>query len=178
MNKVPDKQRRVLGKGLSALLPAGKTNAPHPPKELFADKPGSIVADLRIEDIDPNPLQPRTVFDHTRIHELSISIRANGIIQPLIVRRKGDRYELVAGERRLRAAKVAELERVPAIIQDYADDHVLEIAIVENLQREDLNPIETAQALDRLGRDLHLSHEEIGNRTGKDRTTVTNLLRL
>jgi ParB family chromosome partitioning protein len=178
MNKTQEKQRRVLGKGLSALLPPGKTHASGPPPEIAAGPAGPTVAHLRPDEIDPNPLQPRTVFDHNRIAELAASIQSNGIIQPLIVRRKGDRYELVAGERRLRASKVANLETVPAIIQDYADDRILEIAIVENLQREDLNPIETAEALERLGKDLHLSHEEIGKRTGKDRTTVTNLLRL
>jgi ParB family chromosome partitioning protein len=167
-----------LGKGLSALLPAGKTRTPGPTQEVAPAAAGPTIANLRPDEIDPNPLQPRTVFDHNRIAELAASIQANGVIQPLIVRRKGDRYELVAGERRLRASKVANLERVPAIVQDYADNRILEVAIVENLQREDLNPIETAQALDRLGRDLHLSHEEIGQRTGKDRTTVTNLLRL
>lgn len=177
MNKAPDKQRKVLGKGLSALLPPGKSHisGTSPADETST---GLTVTQLRVEDIDPNPLQPRTVFDHNRIDELASSIQANGIIQPLIVRRKGDRYELVAGERRLRASRLAKLPFVPVVVQDYADDRILEIAIVENLQREDLNPIETAQALDRLGRDLHLSHEEIGRRTGKDRVTVTNLLRL
>ncbi len=176
MNNAPDKQRKVLGKGLSALLPPSwnHATAPPPPEHPV----GPLVTELSPDEIDPNPLQPRTVFDHTRIDELAASIRANGIIQPLIVRRKGERYELVAGERRLRASKLANLDKVPVVIQDYADNRMLEIAIVENLQREDLNPIETAQALDRLGRDLHLSHEEIGRRTGKDRPTVTNLLRL
>ena len=103
---------------------------------------------------------------------------SNGLIQPLILRRKDDRYELIAGERRLRAAHLAGLTEVPAVIQDYADDRILEIALIENIQREDLNPIETAQALDRLAREMHLSHEEIGRRTGKDRTTITNLVRL
>jgi ParB family chromosome partitioning protein len=123
-------------------------------------------------------MQPRTVFDPIKTQELAASIEANGIIQPLIVRRKAERYELVAGERRLRAAQAAGLSEVPAIVQDYADDRLLEIALVENLQREDLNAIETAQALDRLAREMHLSHEEIGRRTGKDRATVSNFLRL
>ena len=165
MNKLPDKQRKVLGKGLSALLPPGKNHVSAPPI-LPSNQAGPAVLQANVDEIDPNPLQPRTVFDHTRIDELAASIRANGIIQPLIVRRKDDRYELVAGERRLRASKLANLETVPVVIQDYADNQVLEIAIVENLQREDLNPIETAQALDRLGRDLHLSHEDMrGKRT-------------
>jgi ParB family chromosome partitioning protein len=118
------------------------------------------------------------VFDPARLQELADSIIANGIIQPLIVRRKQDRFELIAGERRHRAAKLAGLSHVPVVVQDHADGHLLEIALVENIQREDLNPIETAQALERLAREMNLSHEEIGRRTGKDRVTVTNLIRL
>jgi ParB family chromosome partitioning protein len=136
------------------------------------------VAKLPIDAIDPNPLQPRRVFQNDRLEELAQSIRANGIIQPLVVRRTGDRYQLVAGERRWRASRLAGLSEVPAIVQDFPDDRLLEITLIENIQREDLNPIETAQAFERLARELHLSHEEIGHRTGKDRTTITNLLRL
>ena len=179
MNKAPDKQRRALGKGLSALLPTRTTH--HPDQESPA-QPASVtgtrVGNIPISQIEPNPLQPRNVFDPSRLQELANSIQANGIIQPLIIRSKGDHYELIAGERRLRAAKLAGLSDVPAIVQDYADERMLEIALVENIQREDLNPMETAQALDRLTREMHLSHEEIANRTGKDRTTITNMIRL
>ncbi len=175
MSTVPDKQRKALGKGLSALLPqrpvAGLSTPP--PAET-----GQRVASIAISDIHPNPLQPRTVFDAAHLQELSNSIETHGIIQPLLVRRQGASYELIAGERRLRAAKLAGLVEVPAIIQDYADDRILEIALIENIQREDLNPMETAQALDRLHTDMNLSHEEIAARTGKDRTTITNLIRL
>ncbi len=179
MNKAPDKQRKALGRGLSALLPA--RTAPQPTTEIPAQPVEShrhTVGKIPIAQIEPNPLQPRNVFDASRLQELANSIQANGIIQPLIVRAKGDHYELIAGERRLRAAQLAGLSDVPAIVQDYADDRLLEIALVENIQREDLNPIETAQALERLAREMHLSHEEIANRTGKDRTTITNLIRL
>jgi ParB family chromosome partitioning protein len=131
-----------------------------------------------IDSIDPNPLQPRMVFQPERLAELAQSIEANGIIQPLIVIQKGTRYQLVAGERRWRAAKLAGLSEVPVVIQDLADERLLELTLIENIQREDLNPIEVAQAFDRLGRELKLSHEEIGRRTGKDRSTVTNMLRL
>ncbi len=133
---------------------------------------------IPIHLIDPNPVQPRTVFQPDKLAELAQSIRANGIIQPLIVQRAGDRYQLVAGERRWRAARLAELAEVPAIVQEFAGERLLEIALIENIQREDLNPIEVAQALDQLARQHNLSHEQIGERTGKDRTTVTNLLRL
>jgi ParB family chromosome partitioning protein len=133
---------------------------------------------VSVTDIDPNPLQPRAQFDQGRIEELAESIRSNGIIQPLIVRHHGDRFQLVAGERRLRAARVAGLTQVPVVIQDFADDQLLQLALIENIQREDLNPIETAQAFERLANDLSLTHEEIAHRTGKDRTSITNLIRL
>jgi ParB family chromosome partitioning protein len=110
--------------------------------------------------------------------ELADSIRANGVIQPLVVRSKGNRYELVAGERRWRAARLAGLERVPVVVQNLVDDRILEVSLIENIQREDLNPIEVAHAFDRLARELNLSHEEIARRTGKDRTSVTNMIRL
>jgi ParB family chromosome partitioning protein len=175
MNKPPDTPRRALGRGLSALLP---TRPPSAPLDSTVPQSDHEPTKLPVALIDPNPLQPRTVFDPAKLHELAASVEANGIIQPLIVRRKADRYELVAGERRLRAAKEAGLEEVPVVVQEYADDRLLELALVENIQREDLNPIETAQAMERLARELQLSHEEIGRRTGKDRTTITNLLRL
>jgi ParB family chromosome partitioning protein len=176
MNTVPDKQRKALGKGLSALLPTkpAAVAAAAPATAPETQRSGSIP----ISQIEPNPLQPRTAFDPGRLQELANSIQANGVIQPVIVRRKADHYELIAGERRLRAAKLAGLTEVPAVIQDYADERLLEVALVENIQREDLNPLETAQALDRLVREMHLSHEEIATRTGKDRTTVTNMIRL
>jgi ParB family transcriptional regulator, chromosome partitioning protein len=173
----PDKQRKALGRGLSALLPqrpvATAVQAAREPAQSV-----SQVATIPIADIEPNPLQPRSVFDATRLEELSNSIQINGIIQPLLVRRHGSSYQLIAGERRLRAAKLAGLLEVPAIVQDYADERILEIALIENIQREDLNPMETAQALERLHTQMNLSHEEIAARTGKDRTTITNLIRL
>ena len=177
MNKAPDKQRKALGKGLSALLPS-KSASTLPPAHSEPAHEGARVALIPILQIEPNHLQPRTAFDPGRLQELANSIQTNGIIQPLIVRRKADHYELIAGERRLRAARLAGLADVPAVVQDYADERLLEIALVENIQREDLNPIETAQALDRLVREMHLSHEEIATRTGKDRTSVTNMIRL
>jgi ParB family transcriptional regulator, chromosome partitioning protein len=175
VSTAPDKQRKALGKGLSALLP------PRPAVALSTPLPvetGARIASIPIADIHPNPLQPRTVFDAAHLEELANSIETHGIIQPLLVRKKGQSYELIAGERRLRAAKLAGLVEVPVIVQDYADERILEIALIENIQREDLNPMETAQALDRLHTEMNLSHEEIAARTGKDRTTITNLIRL
>ncbi len=174
MSRTPENARRALGRGLNSLIPT----RPAPPPPQLAPAPDHAVARLPIDAVDANPLQPRRVFQSDRLEELAQSIRANGIIQPLVVRRTGDRYQLVAGERRWRAARLAGMTEVPAIVQDFPDDRLLEITLIENIQREDLNPIETAQAFDRLARELHLSHEEIGHRTGKDRTTITNLLRL
>ncbi len=177
MNTTPDKQRKALGRGLAALLPQrpAATAAQTAPDPTIA---GPQVATLSISDIEPNPLQPRSVFDATRLRELANSIETHGIIQPILVRRRDSHYELIAGERRLRAAKMAGLVEVPAIVQDYADERILEIALIENIQREDLNPMETAQALERLHTEMNLSHEEIAMRTGKDRTTITNMIRL
>jgi ParB family transcriptional regulator, chromosome partitioning protein len=170
-------QRKVLGKGLSALL-SNKPVARPTNEELPPELTVSRVLTVRITEIAPNPLQPRAVFDATRLQELANSIQTNGIIQPILVRKHAGQYELIAGERRLRAAKLAGLEEIPAIVQDFADDRLLEVALIENIQREDLNPLETAQALDRLSRDMGLSHEDIATRTGKDRSTITNLIRL
>jgi ParB family chromosome partitioning protein len=175
MNK-PDNPRRALGKGLGALLPTRtpqlQSSEPPPPSP---DQPSPTIP---IDSIDPNPIQPRRVFQGERLAELAQSIQANGIIQPLVVRKAGDRYQLVAGERRWRAAKLAGLDQVPAVVQDIPDDRLLEITLIENIQREDLNPIETANAFHSLSTDLSLSAEEIGRRTGKDRTTIVNSLRL
>jgi ParB family transcriptional regulator, chromosome partitioning protein len=177
MTKSPD-QRKALGKGLSALLPNRPAKPDSTTPEVHSSPPSDAVQRLAIDAIEPNPLQPRSVFVSERLGDLAQSIRANGIIQPLIVRRVESRYQLVAGERRWRAARMAGLTEVPVVVQDFATERLLEVALIENIQREDLNPIEVAQALDRLAREYSLSHEDIGQRTGKDRTTVTNLIRL
>jgi ParB family transcriptional regulator, chromosome partitioning protein len=173
MNKA-DNPRKALGRGLGALLPTRPTHQPAPPPAPTEETALSIA----IDSIDPNPLQPRRMFQSERLSELAQSIRANGIIQPLVVRRSGERYQLVAGERRWRAAKLAGSQSVPVVVREIPDDRLLEITLVENIQREDLNPIETAVAFDRLGRELLLNPDQIGQRTGKDRTTITNFLRL
>lgn len=176
MSNPPDQPRRALGKGLSALLPSSRPQAaaPAPPPP----EPQSGPLHVSIDAIDPNPLQPRKVFQADKLAELAQSIRENGLIQPCIVRRVGDRFQLIAGERRLRAARLVGLHEVPVVVENIADDRIMEVALIENIQREDLNPIEVAETLDRLVRELHLSHEQVAQRTGKDRTTITNLLRL
>jgi ParB family transcriptional regulator, chromosome partitioning protein len=171
MNKT-DTTRRALGRGLGALLPTRPPVAPPAPAR------EETALNVPIDSIDANPLQPRKVFQGDRLAELAQSIRANGIIQPLVVRKAGDRYQLVAGERRWRAAKLAGVQEVPIVVRDIPDDRLLEITLVENIQREDLNPIETAVAFTRMETELHLTAEQIGLRTGKDRSTVVNFTRL
>ena len=182
MSNAPDK-RKALGKGLSALLPSrgagsSTTAAAQTTARTPVEPPHEGPTTVPIDAIEPNPLQPRTVFTQDRLEELAQSIRANGVIQPLIVRKSGNRYELVAGERRWRASRMAGLTEVPVVVQDFAQDRLLEIALIENSQREDLNAIEAAQAFDRLAREMGLTHEEIGRRTGKDRSSIANMIRL
>ncbi|RMG56226.1 MAG: ParB/RepB/Spo0J family partition protein [Acidobacteria bacterium] len=157
--------RRALGKGLSALL--GETRT----------REGQLM-EIDIDLIDPNQYQPRTRFDSEKLAELAQSIRQNGIVQPLLVRRNGFRYQLISGERRWRAAQMAGLTKIPAVVHDIPDDKVLELSLIENIQREDLNPIEEAFAFQRLIDELGLTQEEVARRVGRDRTSVTNYLRL
>ncbi len=174
MNRA-DNPRKALGKGLGALLPTRTPAAPPPlPTPPADDAPQTLPVDV----IDPNPSQPRRLFQNERFAELAQSIRTNGIVQPLVVRRVGDRYQLVAGERRWRAAKLADVRDVPVVVREIPDERLLEISLIENIQREDLNPMETAHAFKRLTEELQLSPDQIGQRTGKDRSTVTNFLRL
>ena len=174
MNKT-DNPRKALGKGLSSLLPTRSPVAPPPSPVAQED---AAVQTLPVDLIDANPTQPRRIFQAERLSELAQSIRANGIVQPLVVRRVGDRYQLVAGERRWRAAKLADISHVPVVVRDIPDERLLEISLIENIQREDLNPMETAHAFSRLTAELQLTPEQIGQRTGKDRSTITNFLRL
>src|SRR5262245_36982466 len=159
--------RKALGKGLSALLPD-----PEP------GPPGDAAAEVALDLLDANPYQPRTAIDAGRLRSLAESIRAAGIVQPILVRRAGTRYQIVAGERRWRAAQQAGLARVPITIRDVPDDRLLELALVENIQREELTPLEEAQAYQRLLDDLRLTQEQVARKVGKERSTVANTLRL
>ncbi len=161
-------KRPALGRGLSALIP----DAPAAPQPTL--RPHEVDADL----LTPNPFQPRTVMDDGKIDELARSIRANGIIQPIVVRKAGTGFEIIAGERRWRAAQRAGLLKVPVVVRDTPDEHLLAAALIENLQREDLNPIEEAHAYRRLTDDLHLTQDQIADAVGKDRSTIANTLRL
>lgn len=157
--------KTALGKGLSALIP---------------EKAVTLgINEIDINTISPNEYQPRKAFKDSTLQELINSIRTRGVIQPIIVRKvSDDSYQLIAGERRWRAAKAAGLTTVPAIIKDVAPQESLELALIENIQREDLNPIETAEAFQRLINDFSLTHDELSEKVGKDRTTVTNYLRI
>jgi ParB family chromosome partitioning protein len=159
-------QRKALGRGLGALIPLGE------------EGPKSEVLEIPLTEIRPNPYQPRRAFSEERMEELAASIRVRGVLSPVILRRWMDGYELVAGERRWRAAKEAGLKSIPALIKDISSDEILEIALIENLQREDLNPLEEAEAYRRLIQDHGLTQEAIARRVGKDRASISNALRL
>lgn len=187
MSKAVDVQRKALGKGLSALLPQKHTLAPATHKEEVAATPvpspnaseKSLARMVPVYLIRPNPNQPRQDFSEGGISELAQSIRINGIIQPITVcETANNHYLIVAGERRWRAAKEAGLSEVPVFIRNVDQDKILELALIENIQREDLNPIETALAFEQLIHQHHLTHEQVAERTGKDRSTITNFVRL
>ena len=159
--------RKPLGRGLSALI----STAPSP-------QDSEELREIDIDMVRPSEHQPRTSFDEAKLQELAQSIRASGIIQPLLVRRRGGLFELVAGERRWRAAQLAGLTRVPAIVRDVPDENLLELALIENIQRQELNAIEEANAYKRLIESLGLTQEEVAQRVGRDRTFITNYLRI
>ncbi len=158
-----------LGKGLDALIPR---------REESAAPVNTGIMTLPIEKITPNKMQPRKVFNDSSIKELSESIKEKGIIQPLIVRKKGDLYEIVAGERRWRASQLAGIKNVPVTVSEVDETETLEVALVENLQREDISPIEEAEAYQQLINDHGLTHEDISKKIGKNRSTISNQLRL
>ena len=168
-------KRGGLGKGLGAIFGENPSPVPESVKEEQVNvKP----TELELSAIKANPYQPRRVFDEEKLQELAASIKEFGVVQPLVVRKKGKGYELVAGERRLRAAKLAGLTSVPAIIKEYDDIKMMEIALVENIQRHDLNPIEEAQGLRRLMAECKLTQEQAAEKVGRSRVAVTNILRL
>ena len=162
-----EKQRR-LGRGLEALIGSAQTSSAQ----------ASELQRIPTSRIRPNPYQPRREFDPAALAELEASIRTNGLLQPITVRRKGDSYELVAGERRLRAVTNLEWKEVPAVVRDFDDQTLLVLALVENLQRTDLNAVEEARGYQRLLGEFSLTHQEIAEAVGKDRSTITNLLRV
>lgn len=171
------KKKAALGKGLSAILESPETDITS--KDISGNYVVGAVANIKIKLIEANPFQPRDNFDEEALKELADSIKQQGIIQPLTVRKLGyDKYQLISGERRLRAAKIAGLDEVPTYIRVANDEQMLEMALVENIQREDLNAIEVAISYQRLMEECSLNKEQLGEVVGKNRTTVTNYLRL
>lgn len=159
--------RRALGRGINALF-----------QEPEASEPGEILQEIDLDLLEPSADQPRTVFRERKLDELAASIRANGIVQPLLARRRGDRFQIIAGERRWRAAQRAGLSKVPVVVREIPDERVLELSLIENIQREELNPIEEANAYRRLIDGLGITQEDVARRVGRDRSSVTNYLRL
>src|SRR6202142_1741868 len=167
-----DPKRRALGKGLDSLLPRAQAS-PAPETE------GGRPREIPLNQIDHNPFQTRSKVNEEQLAELAASIAANGVVQPVLVRPiAGGRFQLIAGERRWRASQIAGKTTVPAILRQVSDEQAMEITIVENLQRADLNPMEQARAFERLSREFHMTQEQIATRTGKDRVSVTNYMRL
>ncbi|MDR3763352.1 MAG: ParB/RepB/Spo0J family partition protein [Acidobacteriota bacterium] len=174
---VSTNKHKALGRGLDTLLPAARGSQAAAPAQ--SQQPaGDSVRELPVEQIDRNPYQTRAYFDQTALQELAESIKASGVVQPITVRRAGERFQLITGERRLMASKMAGKATVPAIVRQVSNEQAMEITIIENLQREDLNPVEQAKAYERLSREFGLTQEQMAQRTGKDRSSVANFLRL
>lgn len=198
-------KRSALGRGLSALIPEtrgpaatpsplGPASVDEPRREGLSQPEGPMpvaptearegrqsvgqALEVDLDLLEPNPLQPRAHFDEMRLDELARSLRATGVIQPLVARRRGDRYQIIAGERRWRAAQRAGLLKVPVVLREVPDEKLLEVALIENLQREDLNPIDEALAYKRLVEEFHLTQEQIAGAVGKDRASIANHMRL
>jgi ParB family transcriptional regulator, chromosome partitioning protein len=171
---IAEKRRPALGRGMAALL----SNAAPPASAAPDAVPGRTLLSLPVEAIERNPKQPRKRFEEEKLEELAASIREHGIVEPILVRREGGKYRILAGERRWRAAQRAGLREVPAILREASEREAFEIALIENLQREDLNAIEEAEAYDVLMADYGLTQEAIAQRVGKERSTVANALRL
>jgi ParB family transcriptional regulator, chromosome partitioning protein len=169
-----ENKRRALGKGLDSLLP--RAQAPAAPS---VEAEGGKPREISVDQIDRNPFQTRSSVNEDQLAELAASITANGVVQPILVRPlDGGRFQLIAGERRWRASKLAGKSTIPAILRQVSDEQAMEITIVENLQRADLNPMEQARAFERLSREFHMTQEQMATRTGKDRASVANFLRL
>ncbi len=169
-----EKRRPALGRGMAALL----SNAAPPPSASVAAVPGRTLLSLPVEAVERNPKQPRKRFEEKRLEELAASIREHGIVEPILVRREGGKYRILAGERRWRAAQRAGLKEVPAVVREATERQAFELALVENLQREDLNAIEEAEAYEVLIGDHGLTQESVAQQVGKERSTVANALRL
>jgi ParB family transcriptional regulator, chromosome partitioning protein len=174
-----DSKRRALGKGLDSLLPRVHPPAAAPAAAHSSEGESGKPREIPVKLIDPNPYQTRGQFDPEQLGELAASISANGVVQPILVRPQANgRFQLIAGERRWRASEMLHKETIPAILRQVSDEQAMEITIVENLQRADLNPMEQARAFERLAREFNMTQEQMSTRTGKDRTSIANFVRL
>jgi ParB family transcriptional regulator, chromosome partitioning protein len=186
MTTLTDPKRRALGKGLDSLLPrVNPVTAPPPaapaptPLPAVPENEAGLAREIPLDAIDPNPYQPRLRMNDEQLQELAASITANGVLQPILVRPQANgRFQLIAGERRWRASQLAEKKTIPAVLKQVSDEQAMEITIVENLQRADLNAMEQARAFERLATEFHMTQEQIALRTGKDRTQINNYIRL
>lgn len=170
-------KKRAMGRGLSAILSESSKNINSAQEKGAEELVGNII-EISLDDIITNPNQPRTNFDSKALEELSVSIKQLGLIQPITVRKNGEKYDLISGERRFRASKLAGLKKLPAFVRLANDQELLEMALVENIQRRDLDPIEIALSFEKLIEEIHITQENLSNRVGKDRSTITNYLRL
>ena len=174
---MPDKNRKSLGRGLDSILQSPETDITS--KDISGDFVAGAIAEIDIDQIETNPFQPRTEFDETALRELAQSIKEQGVIQPVTVRKLGyNKYQLISGERRLRASKMAGLSKIPAFIRVANDEQMLELALIENIHRENLNAIEVAISYQRLIDECNLTQEEVSEKVGKSRSAVANFLRL
>lgn len=171
-------RKRALGRGLEELFNNENLNLDNFEDTIYESTPKDEIKELKIEDLRVNPYQPRKIFDEVALEELASSIKEHGVFQPIIVKKSIKGYEIVAGERRFRASKLAGLDKIPAIIRDFNDEQMMEIALLENLQRENLNAIEEAEAYKSLIEKLDLTQEELSKRVGKSRSHITNILGL
>ncbi len=171
-------KRKALGKGLEQLFTNERIDFDNFEKGLVEEAKPNEIVEIKISEIRSNPYQPRKIFDEEALNELASSIKEHGIVQPIIVKKSIKGYELVAGERRTKAAKIAGLETVPAIVKDFDDEQMMEIALIENIQRENLNPIEEAMAYDSILRSSNITQDELAKKFGKSRSYITNSLGL
>lgn len=176
-----ENKKRALGKGLEQLFDLDSLNVDNVSefeKQIYSNTPGEEIIELNIDELRPNPYQPRTVFDEKSLRELADSIKENGVFQPIIVKKSIKGYDVIAGERRLRASKMAGKKTIPAIIRKLSDEKMAEIALLENLQRENLNPLEEAKAYKSLIETLKITQDELAKRVSKSRSHVTNMIGL
>ncbi len=173
-----ENKKRALGMGLEQLFNSENLDLANMEKKIYDSVKTEEIIDIKIEDLRPNPYQPRKIFDEEAINELSNSIKEHGVIQPIIIKKSIKGFEIIAGERRVRASKKAGLETIPAIIRNFTDEQMMEIALLENLQREDLSAIEEALAYKMMLEKLEITHEQLSKKVGKSRSHITNMLGL